>query len=112
MSFPPFFDNLPQLDVPFDPAVVTTRAIASAHGLAVFFDIHRDTELAPHSHGDQWGTVIRGELELTMNGETRTYRPGQSYFIPAGAEHGARIPAGTQILDVFAEPDRYPVGAG
>ncbi len=109
MPFPPFFADLPQLDVPFDPAVVTTRAIASPDALAVFFDIHQDITLDPHRHGDQWGTVIRGTLHLTMDGETRTYAPGDSYFIPAGTLHGATIPAGAQILDVFAEPDRYQV---
>jgi quercetin dioxygenase-like cupin family protein len=109
MPFPPFFDSLPELDVPFDSSVVTTRAIGSPEALAVFFDIHQDTTLDPHSHGDQWGTVIRGELHLTMDGEAHSYRPGESYFIPAGTVHGATIPAGTQILDVFAEADRYPV---
>lgn len=112
MPFPPFLGNLPELDLPFDPSVVTARAIGSPEALAVFFDIHRETTLAPHSHGDQWGTVIRGELHLTMDGQTRTYRPGESYFIPAGTVHGATIPAGTQIIDVFAEADRYRVKRG
>ncbi|WP_135505538.1 cupin domain-containing protein [Roseovarius aestuariivivens] len=109
MPFPPFFSELPEIDVPFAPDVVTTRAIASPEGLAVFFDIHQNTTLSPHQHGDQWGTVIRGKLHLTMDGTTKTYGPGEDYFIPAGTVHGAEIPAGTQILDVFAEPDRYAV---
>lgn len=112
MAFPPFFEDLPELDVPFDPSVVTTRAIASPQGLAVFFDIHVDTSIPPHSHGDQWGTVLAGELHLTMDGETRIYRPGETYYIPAGTEHAAALPAGSQILDVFAEADRYPLKGG
>jgi len=47
-----------------------------------------------------------------MDGQTRTIRPGESYFIPAGTVHGASIPAGTQILDVFAEADRHAVKRG
>jgi quercetin dioxygenase-like cupin family protein len=34
--------------------------------------------LPPHSHGDQWGTVLAGQLALTREGETRVYRPGES----------------------------------
>ncbi|QGX98415.1 cupin domain-containing protein [Roseovarius faecimaris] len=109
MPFPSFRDALPALDVPFDPEVVTTRAVAAPEGLLVFFDIHQDTSLAPHSHGPQWGTVIAGELHLTRGGQTTIYRPGETYEIAEGEEHGAFIPAGSQIMDLFAEPDRYPV---
>ncbi len=34
-------------------------------------------------------------------------RPGDSYAIAAGVEHGAAIKAGTVAIDVFAEADRY-----
>ena len=53
--------------------------------------------------------VLRGALELTMNGQTRHFGPGESYDIPAGVEHGARVAAGSQLIDVFEEHDRYPV---
>jgi len=32
-----------------------------------------------------------------------------SYSIPAGVEHGALIKAGTKVIDVFEEADRYPI---
>ncbi len=112
MPFPKFFADLPELDAPFDPAAVTARAIAGPEALAVFFEIHQDTSIAPHSHGDQWGMVIDGELHLKLEGEPRIFHPGESYDIPAGTVHSAFIPAGTRLLDVFAEPDRYKVKRG
>lgn len=107
MSFPDFFRTFPGLDVPFPEDQVQISALRSDQGLVAFFTFHRDLTLPPHSHGAQWGTVVEGEIVLTIGGETRTYRPGDSYSIPAGVEHGAQIRAGTRVIDVFAEPDRY-----
>jgi quercetin dioxygenase-like cupin family protein len=102
-------DAFPGLDVPFPEEVVRTAAIRSDHGLVVFFTFLKDMTLPVHAHGAQWGTVVEGEIVFTIGGETRTFRPGDSYSIPAGAEHGARIAAGTRVIDVFAEADRYPL---
>lgn len=107
MTLPPFFDAMPALDLPFPDSVVTTHAVRSDAGLVVFFRIHEDLALPPHTHGPQWGTVVAGEVALTIDGETRRYRPGERYDIPAGVEHGVWIAAGTVAIDVFAEPDRY-----
>jgi quercetin dioxygenase-like cupin family protein len=109
MSFPDFIRALPALDVPFPEEVVSTRAMRAPEGLTVFFEFHQDMTLPPHSHGPQWGTVIAGEIEFTIGGETKVYAPGMSYSIPDGVEHGAEIKAGTRVIDVFAEADRYPL---
>ena len=111
MNLPAFFDAMPALDVPFPEDVVRTHAVRSDAGLVAFFRFHKDMDLPPHSHGPQWGTVIAGEIVFTIGGETRSYGPGDSYDIPAGVEHGARIRAGTTVVDVFAEADRYPLKA-
>ena len=57
----------------------------------------------------EWLGLSNGsnDIVFTIGGETRTYRPGDSYSIPAGVEHGALIRAGTRAIDVFEEPDRY-----
>lgn len=88
---------------------MTTSAIRSDHGLAVIFTFHEDFSLPPHAHKGQWGTVLAGELHMTIDGKTTVYRPGQSYTIPSGTEHGVRAIAGTVALDIFEEPDRYPL---
>lgn len=111
MSFPDFFDSFPSIDVPFPEDVVSTQAIRSDQGLVVFFTFHRDMDLPMHAHGAQWGSVIAGEITFTIGEDTRVYRPGDSYSIPAGVKHGARIRAGTQVVDVFQEADRYPLRA-
>lgn len=105
--FPDFIDALPQLDIPFPEDVVSARAIRSNKGLAVFFTFHKDVVLPKHSHGPQWGTLLAGEITMTIGGTTRTMLPGDTWDIGDGVPHSVRIAAGSVAIDVFAEPDRY-----
>lgn len=107
MNFPKFITELPVLDIPFGPDVVEAHAIPSDNGVAVFFVFHKDAELPAHSHGAQWGTVVAGKIELTIDGASKTYGPGDSYDIPAGVVHSVKAFAGCRAIDVFEEPDRY-----
>ncbi|MEO1948686.1 cupin [Thioclava sediminum] len=111
MELPDFIQAFPALDLPFPEDQVRSHAIRSEAGLVVFLHFLTDFDLPPHAHKAQWGTVIEGEAELTIAGETRVYRPGDSYDIPAGAEHSARLKAGTKVIDAFEEADRYPLKA-
>lgn len=109
MPFPDFITAFPSIDVPFSEDVLTTAVVQSDAGLVVFFTFLKDMELPKHSHGAQWGTVVEGEIILTIGGDTKIYRAGDSYSISAGVEHGATIKAGTRAIDVFEEPDRYKI---
>jgi quercetin dioxygenase-like cupin family protein len=109
MSFPDFITALPGIAVPFPTNVVQTAAVKSDDALVVFFTFLQDMTLPMHAHGAQWGSILAGEILLTIGDETRTYRPGDSYFIPSGVAHGAVVKAGTRAIDVFAEADRYPL---
>ena len=109
MPFPEFMQAFPALDVPFPDDVVVSSAVRSDAGLVVFFTFLKNMDLPPHAHQAQWGTVIEGELILTIGGETRTYLPGDSYSIGAGVEHAAKVKAGSRVIDVFEEADRYPL---
>ena len=81
--------------------------MSSPHGQAVFFRAAEEVEVSPHSHGAQWGIVVAGRLHLTVSGEAGIYEPGETYDIPDGAEHSAMLEAGTSVIDVFEEADRY-----
>jgi quercetin dioxygenase-like cupin family protein len=98
-------DSVPEVDTPF--AGLEGRLLASPHGQAVFFSAAEECEVPPHAHGAQWGIVVTGRLHLTVGGEPGTYEPGETYEIPSGAEHSARLEAGTSFIDVFQDPDRY-----
>lgn len=60
--------------------------------------------LPAHSHPhEQSGTVISGVLMLTIGGETRDLRTGDSYLIPGGVEHSAVAGSEpTHVIDIFS----------
>lgn len=103
--FADWIQHLPEVDTPFTG--LQGRLLSSPHGQAVFFGADEEFEVPPHSHGGQWGVVAAGRLELTIGGETGVYEPGDTYNIRAGEEHSARFEAGTCVIDVFQDPDRY-----
>jgi len=107
MDLPDMITRLPEADLPFPSTAVKTNVLQSEHGQLVFFQILKDVEIPAHSHKAHWGTVLEGEVEVTIGGETRKYGTGSSYYIPAGVVHSARAPAGCKVIDFFEEPDRY-----
>ena len=111
MTYPPFMRALPALDLPYGDEVLTTNALRTEQALVVYFTVHKDLEVPEHSHGAQWGHLFHGSIDLTVGGETRTCVPGDSWNILAGVRHGALLRAGSLLMDVFEEPDRYPFRA-
>ena len=67
-------------------------------------DLAANTFVPAHDHPhEQAGTVISGEFELTIAGETRRLKPGDTYIIPGGVEHSARAgDAPARALDIFS----------
>jgi quercetin dioxygenase-like cupin family protein len=107
LELPDFIKAFPSIDLPLPADMVTTHVMKTEQGLAVFFDVHKDVELPPHSHKGQWGTVLVGQVDLTIDGATRSYHPGETYFIETGTVHAAKVYAGSKVMDIFEEPDRY-----
>ncbi len=104
-TYPEMVTGLPQADIPF-PGVRGWLSQAASHQL-VFLDIDPIGAVTPHTHGEQWGVVIEGEMELTIGGRTQIYRKGDTYHIPAGVEHGATFLTHFRAIDMFADADRY-----
>lgn len=59
-----------------------------------------DQRYSDHTHPVETAHIIlEGELTLTMDGQSTTYRAGERCDIPAGAVHAARMgPAGCLYL--------------
>lgn len=104
-DYPEIIHRLPDVDVPL--AGVRGKLLQGEHNQLVFFEIDAGAEVPLHRHGAQWGIVVEGELRLSIDGETRSYRPGDTYVIPAGVEHGAVFETPVKVIDFFDEPGRY-----
>ncbi|NER38823.1 MAG: cupin domain-containing protein [Oscillatoria sp. SIO1A7] len=63
-----------------------------------------DRSIVPaHSHPqEQFGYVIKGSLELYMNGQTFLVKAGDSYVIPPGEVHSVKAIGETELIDVFS----------
>lgn len=105
-----FMLGLPEIDVALPG--VRGRLLQGEKTQAVFFDIAAGSVVPPHSHCAQWGLMIEGEMALTINGETRTYREGDRYFIPGGVVHAAEFRTRVFVLDVFDDAARYKAKQG
>ncbi|MCK4835572.1 MAG: cupin domain-containing protein [Candidatus Aminicenantes bacterium] len=104
-SFPEMITNLPEADIPFKG--VRGWISQGPDNQVIFMDIEPIGDVAPHSHGEQWGIVVEGEMELTIGDETKIYKPGDSYHILAGVEHSAKFLTHFRVIDVFADKNRY-----
>lgn len=107
MNLPAIITRLPEVALPFPSESMRANLLQSENGQVVFFEILKDSEIPPHSHGGQWGIIIEGRVDLTINGEKQVLVKGSSYFIPAGAVHSATMTEGTKFLDFFEEPTRH-----
>jgi mannose-6-phosphate isomerase-like protein (cupin superfamily) len=103
--YPACIQNLPEADLPMKD--LRGWLLSGSDGQVVFLHADEQTVVPEHHHGDQWGIVVDGEMELTIGGKTGLYRRGDSYSIPAGVSHRAILYKGFRALDFFADRDRY-----
>ena len=104
-DYPEIIRSLPEADIPFKG--VRGWILQGLNQQAVFMDIEPVGEVAEHAHGEQWGIVVDGEMDLTIGGQTRLYKKGDSYHIPAGTPHSATFRMRVKALDFFADKGRY-----
>jgi hypothetical protein len=106
-EFPPFVRALPEADLPFDG--LRGWLLQGPTTVLMFNEAAVDLQVPEHSHGDQWGIIIDGRIDLTFGGVLHPFAKGDSYFIPANTPHSAHIYAGYRAIDYFADRDRYRV---
>lgn len=71
---------------------VTERLIPAESATIALTDLAPRTVLETHKHDvEEVGVVTKGSLVLVIAGEQRILAPGDSYRVPPGASHGARV---------------------
>jgi quercetin dioxygenase-like cupin family protein len=103
--FPDPIRKLPKADIPLEG--VTGYLSQSANHQIVFMDFDRDAVVSEHSHAAQVGVVLKGNIELVIDGKERRFAKGDLYYIPEGVKHSAKIHAGYADMTFFDEPHRY-----
>jgi len=103
--FPAIIRELPEADIPI-PGLTAFLSQDKNHQI-VFMHFSEGAEVAPHSHGAQWGIVLEGKIALTIEGNERTYTKGDRFYILEGEVHSAKISAGYTSMEFFEDKDRY-----
>lgn len=105
-EFPQVITGLPEAEVPVE-GICAWILQGEKHQL-VFFEMAPYVIVPEHSHDyPQWGLMIEGEMELTINGKTRIVKKGDEYVIPAQAKHSAKFRCPSRVMDLFSEKTRY-----
>ena len=83
---------------------INARTFWGEKMLVAVVELDPHVHLPVHSHPhEQAGTVLEGEIEFTVAGETRRLKPGDVYVIPGGVEHEARtFDHPVRVMDVFS----------
>ena len=67
------------------------------------FVLKKGSTLPLHSHPhEQTGYLVKGRIRLTIGSEEHDVMPGDSWCIPEGVEHGAKIIEDSMALEVFS----------
>lgn len=103
--FPKPILELPETDIPIDG--LTAYLAQEQNNQIIFMKFDIDFDLPEHSHKGQWGIVLEGKIEMTINGHTKIYKKGDRYYIPEGVKHSGKIYAGYVDITFFNQPDRY-----
>ncbi len=106
--FPDIITKLPRADIPVEG--LNSYLLQCTDHQVIFMSFEKDVEVPEHSHESQWGVVLNGVIELTINSERRIYKKGDTYFIPKNIPHSAEIKAGYKDITLFNQKDRYKPG--
>jgi quercetin dioxygenase-like cupin family protein len=85
---------------------VVLRSVSGEKTMMTFFEFGPDSVIPPHRHPHEQITyIMEGEMEFSIEGETRVLKKGDGVVIPSNREHGARVLAGpARAVDAW-----YPI---
>lgn len=70
----------------------------------VYFEPHSLVPEHSHPH-EQMGTVMEGRFRLTVNGDSKVIKKGDTYLVPSNAKHSAEsLDEPAIALDIFSPP--------
>jgi quercetin dioxygenase-like cupin family protein len=98
---------LPKVEVPVPG--IEGYCITDDEKQVVFFVFDEGVSFPDHSHCEQRGMVIDGEMTIEIDGETNLYNAGDAYLVPSGTTHRANFSRQTILIDMSDAPDRYKV---
>ena len=79
------------------------KFIHSENMTHAYWTIEKGADFPEHAHRhEQIATILEGEFELTVEGETKIIEPGDIVIIPSNIPHRGKALTDCRILDVFS----------
>jgi quercetin dioxygenase-like cupin family protein len=100
---------LPKIEIPV--AGVTGYSLHNGEKQLVFFLFDEGVSFPDHSHCEQRGMVVSGEMLMEIEGETNLYQAGDLYAVPGGVRHRTSFSRPTFLIDLSDAPNRYKASA-
>jgi quercetin dioxygenase-like cupin family protein len=67
-----------------------------------YMEIKSGSRAPEHSHpNEQISSLISGEFELTVDGQTKTMKPGMVAVIPPNVKHSGVCKKDSKMIDIF-----------
>lgn len=85
---------------------VEVRVIPGERMTMAFFHLAPGAKIPEHAHPhEQFGTVLKGSIELNIGKEKKVVREGVAYRVPPNVVHGGRcLDSTAHVLEVFSPP--------
>ena len=97
--YPELIRNLPKFEGRFDAYKLEAKNCD-----VLFATYPAGTVIEPHRHAtENVGLITRGELLLTIDGETQCIKAGDWYHVPAEKEHSAEFTQDTAEIEFWFE---------
>ena len=85
------------------PGIVMSTLCHGDETLMTEFRLEGGFTLPLHAHPqEQTGYLVSGHIALTIGGEAHDVRPGDSWCIAGGVEHGAEVLEDSVAVEVFS----------
>jgi len=78
--FPEPIINLPEALIPVDG--VKGYISQAENNQIIFMEFKKDVDIPEHTHGSQWEIVLRGKVDVVINGKKKTYSVGENFLFP------------------------------
>jgi quercetin dioxygenase-like cupin family protein len=85
------------------PGIERKTLVFGERTLMTEFLLKKGNQLPQHSHPhEQTGYLVKGRIRLSIGSEENDVKPGDSWCIPSGVEHGAEILEDSVAIEVFS----------
>ena len=85
---------------------VFIKSITGENAQLTFIQLEPGEMTSHHHPHEQMRYILSGQVELTVDGNTKVLGPGDAYYIPGNVQHGFSVTTveGVEYIEIFSPP--------